>query len=74
MQSQAWLYMSVTPALENEDGWILGVGWLDLSVKIMSFRFEDNLSQKKVRRRIIKEAGSFMCTYGQAHLNTHMLI
>lgn len=46
LQSQAWLYMPVTPALEDEDRWILGVGWLDHSAKIMSFRLGDNLSQK----------------------------
>lgn len=46
LQSQAWLYMPVTPALEDEDRWILGVGWLDHSAKIMSFWSGETLSQK----------------------------
>lgn len=33
-------------ALEDVDRWILEVGWLDHSAKIMNFRFGDNLSQK----------------------------
>lgn len=46
LKSQKWLYMPVTPALEDEDRSILGVGWLDRSAKIMSFRSGETPSQK----------------------------
>lgn len=79
LESQAWLYMPVTPALEDEDRWILGVGWLDHLAKIRSFRFGDTLSQKsKVGgnkgRLHTSKSGFFMCTHRQAHLHTAVLV
>lgn len=83
LQSQARLYMPATPALEDEDKWILGVGWLDHSAKILSFRFGDNLSQKS---KVEDNKGRLHLQIWllhvhiqasmpkQACLNTHMLV